>query len=428
MYAIAHHERGTGQKVASSPIHNSLDIQNWWTGTLPAARQKNVTDTLAEIRKDGMWIACSCTGNRQDPPLFSLGFIADKGTIYLSRMKERAPHKPGCIFEFDLRDGTPEEKDVTREGGNDEPTSPPSFLEEDEPTKLGKAPSVDKPGRLPGTRSKSAGIEPLARQLMWLLHRSGMQQWPMKGKSPAQMLLDTAKTLPLKQGLHLSDILYCKAKAWTDHWVDSALNACEREGLPAQAILICPVFDASREGSWVSFEAEGEHIPVNGQISIYGGDGAAARYPMLMYAKIMRSKGEPPRIAKAYLHPVLSTKQWMLVDSDYERKAFHAIESGCYVLDKRGIKCQIDKPVYNWGETEARPDFVITAHKGGKSHSLIVETMGTDDPDYTARKKETVARLSGFKVFEDLRYKNSPSADGNLVRFVIGYLLAKLDT
>lgn len=421
MYAIAKHKPGSAKKTKTAPISITHQIELWWTGKLPAVQIAEMMPKLGAIRSDEMWIACGCSKDPENPPLFTVAKF--EGTLYLRRLAHRGEHTQICPFKFDIRKpGTT--VDVAPESPeNNEPTTQPSFLEEDEPDGLSRPPE---PAKEPAIgRPAAARIPTLARQLFWLLNKSGLQRLPF-ANTPAKALLATAESIPLKMGLMLSDILFCNGDAWRMSWMDGALSRCSEAHVPQQAILICPVVEADRGAGWVRFEANGPQVPISGSLAIWGDDGAPARFPMLMYAKVLCNSGDAPRIAKAYLHPVSSHWSWMIVDSNYERAALNIIQSACAKLKLKGIDCNIDKPVYNWGETGARPDFVISGRKDGKEFILVVETMGMEDPDYLESKKRTVAKLAGFRVFQDLRYKKKPSPDQALMKYIIGAMQGEL--
>jgi len=175
----------------------------------------------------------------------------------------------------------------------------------------------------------------------------------------------------------------------------------------------------------VQFQDGGDKFQVSGQIKA-SDDTSEARYPMLMYPKVMRPKGGEARIAKACLHPISSVKHWMAVDSGYERDALRVIQDACLKLGNRNVQCTIDKPVYDGGKRGARPDFVITGGANGKSHTMMVETMGFADPEYVERKKGTMAKLAGYMVFEDMRHLQGNEIDQKLRNFIIGHMLGNL--
>jgi hypothetical protein len=427
MYAIAHHEPGKAASVKTQPIYNADDIKLWWAGGAQPAIAKKVEETLQQMCDDKVWIACTCTGDKTNPPISTVVKRSDTGTLFLVRLHARANHDKNCAFIFKKKEANPAGPAPVPggRGGNKKPAVAPSFFDEEVDATLAD-PKKPKTKREPkGPRGEPTGQNKLAAQLKWLLEKSGMQVWPMSNLSPAQMLLSTAANEMVKNGLTLDRILYCRADAWKSNWVEGAFKACKEKKLNAQAVLICPVVDANKEESWVKFEKDGTPVSVSGQLNIYGGDDAQARYPMLMYARIKKREGDGKRIVSAYLHPMLDYRQWMLVDSEYERQAFAIIQSVCFDLEHKDISCIIEKPVYELDETGATPDFIVTGEKEGLKHSLIVETMGITDPEYRERKKGTVEKLAGHAVFEDYRYKQDDTVDLNLRKYVYGFMNGK---
>ena len=69
---------------------------------------------------------------------------------------------------------------------------------------------------------------------------------------------------------------------------------------------------------------------------------------------------------------------------------------------------------------------MITGGANGKSHTMMVETMGFADPEYVERKKGTMAKPAGYMVFEDMRHLQGNEIDQKLRNFIIGHMLGNL--
>lgn len=183
---------------------------------------------------------------------------------------------------------------------------------------------------------------------------------------------------------------------------------------------------ASRKEKWVQFERDGAPQRVSGALEITGlARGAevdSVRFPMLMIAKVLRDDRGDTRLATAYLHPCVALGKWMLVDSNYERQALDQIERACAYLEMKGFRCTIEKPVFDWRDTGARPDFVVRSSGQGESYTLVVETMGFNTPEYVEQKRETMRKLSQYRVFADQRYLQNSEIDGQLWRAVASAL------
>lgn len=109
-----------------------------------------------------------------------------------------------------------------------------------------------------------------------------------------------------------------------------------------------------------------------------------------------------------------------------QKAALNVLQGACLNLQGKGIQCTVEKPIYDWGETGTRPDFVVTGAFDGNAHTVLVETMGFSDPEYAQRKKTTLAKLAGYVVFEDLRHQHDPQVDQKLMRCVMGSMLGRL--
>lgn len=415
LFSIAKHQRGFADGVLRSRLPDQDAISDWWNGDISTGVTERAIQALRGIYSRGQWVACGCTGNISDPPL--MGTFVRNGTCGIRRLTDRAKHAQGCVFQF--------EQKLRQNSGSIESTSSdgkeirqPNFLEDPQPSML----SASKRSSDCRGDAQAEHLDPLARQLFWLLNHCNLDHAPM-GQNPVALILEAAKGISIGLDLSLADILYCNRKAWEHAWMNTAFVRCADAGIEEQAILICPVLRASRKESWVILSEQGQRVPVAGRLAIYGDDASDARYPMLMYARILRRPGTDfPVIEKAYLHPVMSFTQWLLVDSNLEREAMGVLLSVCDALRSRGIFCLIEKPVFNWNNSGARPDFVLNAVARGVSRTLVIETMGSEDPVYAERKKDTVARLSGHKVFEDRRFIRDGRVNQRLFNFAMAYL------
>ncbi len=79
----------------------------------------------------------------------------------------------------------------------------------------------------------------------------------------------------------------------------------------------------------------------------------------------------------------------------------------------------------SWKETGARQDFVVS-RPGNPLDSLVIETTGSDNPEYRERKARTKQRLSGYPVFEDERARDPSGAVTLLRKAVTRWALAGL--
>ncbi len=155
-------------------------------------------------------------------------------------------------------------------------------------------------------------------------------------------------------------------------------------------------------------------VPVRGRISVFGeSDGhkremaaeRSARAPYLAACLVARPKAvDPVCLMKAYVHPVASVRDLMLVDSNYERRTLAELKRlQQFLSSKWGIRMAIEKPMFDIKNAEdlddpgvaARepciPDFILRADpvSAGRARVVIVETMGFASETYRSRKAVT---------------------------------------
>jgi len=155
-------------------------------------------------------------------------------------------------------------------------------------------------------------------------------------------------------------------------------------------------------------------VPVRGRISVFGesdghkremGEERSARAPYLAACLVARpNANDSVCLMKAYVHPVASLRDLMLVDSNYERRTLAELKRLQQVLSSKwGIRMAIEKPMLDIRNAEdlddpgiaARepciPDFILRAGpvSGGQARVVIVETMGFASETYRSRKAAT---------------------------------------
>ncbi len=115
---------------------------------------------------------------------------------------------------------------------------------------------------------------------------------------------------------------------------------------------------------------------------------------------------------------------WVPVDSNLERDAVDdLLEVVRWLAREKKVELELLKPLFSWNETGARPDFVVS-RRGRPADCLVIETMGSDDPEYRERKTRTIERLAGFPVFEDERARNQKGSGKLLFNAVARWALA----
>lgn len=401
-------------------LPEGIDIKGWWRRMLSDVNELAVDKVLEELKKRDRWLACECKAGAAVLPLLAICENPSGTGLHLRRLTGRDTHDQHCAFIFERL------KRMVQLGGTDTalPIVPPPFLEPDPP--IG-GPCGPAGGVVDGIEEYQRHSS-LARQLSWILHHAGTQHWHSDMKNPIRAILDYAQNCLPERGVSLSDLIFCKPAALVEGWIERAFKRCVDQGLQAQAILVCPVYDLDPAQGRVNLsnnpDQEDWH-KVSTHPTVYGDRHADVRFPMLMYAKVMPGQ-KGPVLRKAYLHPVYSERMWMLVDSQLERDAMTQLMKSAKALTRSMIDVEIFKPVFDWMQTGARPDFVVLAKRAGVEYSFMVETMGSNDPEYLERKVRTIEKLVPSVVFKDDRTQKKEVADARLSRYILGHIRGNL--
>lgn len=389
-------------------------LTRWWESMESPAQHERVLSLLDRLHASGSWLACGCTGNSDNPPLLAVArrSAGHGGNLSLRRMMDRAAHRPDCRFAFEQREREGEGGANPMSEGVGEAIRPDFLFHE-------SSGMNDHRQRESTEREPSEGHSsnhPLARRMLWLLHEAKVNTWPRPyGTSDRKALLKLAEQIELAQGLFLRDVLYCDARAWREGWMESGFHKYQKHGLKPQVWWLCEIDQASQKEGFVRLAGATQTTRIDGKLAVYGGDGAAVRYPMLMCALVGKLTDGSVKILQAYAHPIQALDWWLPVDSNLERDAVDDLLGVMRWLARdKGVELELQKPLFSWNDTGARPDFVVS-RRGQPSDCLVVETMGSDDLEYRERKARTVERLSGYQVFEDERARD-PSGAGKLLR------------
>jgi hypothetical protein len=416
-YAVNKHtfdQAGTAIRTRL-PSYVAAAILRVWTEDTPDPEDLRLTQrALQDLKARDQWLGCGCVDSPAMPLLAIVQSHAD-GVLFLRRMQEREPHAPTCPFAFEQASshrGSTER----HEDGSGQPDF--VFREQAEP-----AGHRHRTAQAFGTFHE-AQTDSVARRLFWLLRHAGLNRWPAPAEtahaSAAARLLASSETVRINSAMTLRDVLFCSHRAWFEGWMDSAFRACRKAGLRQQAWWVVPVVDIDLDKQLLTVGAVRQPVPVAGRLTVFAGEGSAARMPMLALAAVTSDESTGNvTVARAYVHPVESERDWMLVDSENERRALACLKAAA--LAYRGTA--IVKPMHHMRELDCRPDFILCAPHGGDQ--LLVETMGLTDPGYVSKKRDLVERLrnAGHMVFEDQRAFAEPGdADARLAKFSAGWL------
>ena len=143
----------------------------------------------------------------------------------------------------------------------------------------------------------------------------------------------------------------------------------------------------------------GESIAVGGRIAVFGERPGTAREtpaeravrsPYLAACVLGRAgPDEPATVLSAFLHPCVSERHLMLVDSDFERQTFVQLRSVQTWLGRQNLaRLSLEKPLFDVWPKDQRsaqadprppclPDFIVRSRgESDAVKAVVIETMG----------------------------------------------------
>ncbi|MBN3811316.1 hypothetical protein [Paraburkholderia sp. Ac-20347] len=357
-------------------------------GPATEAERTQASQVLQKLISLGAWLACSCVNGDDGPPVM-YPRRGRTGTATLVRNHDRPVHAENCPF-FRL----PADR-----------TEPPSLLPRASMTggfgvlkvvKVTGEPK-DKPSKPTVITLRTCKRVPtLARILFTVLERAELNviapsgpeginaQYAALKRALAQFHFDAGKTISLadftETFTQLKDYkrLIVRIAKDSRQWPDPLLP----HGF---LIGVCHDID---EHSLVL--RNGGKLPIAGQL-VKPGENTPGPYMCIVL--VGRSgPGKSFEALRAYVHPVASAANLVLVDSDLERQTLGFLQS--HQSQEIGEPFTIVKPLTDIavkpGAQSVRPDFILKY----ASYDLVVETMGYTDEAYLSRKTVTHALMS----------------------------------
>ena len=354
----------------------------------------------------GAWFLCDCRLGGQRPP----ALVPVAQTHIRRHQDERWPvHSDACDFQRDPA----EQRAIV-----DSYSAAAAY----QPLRLVQPVGTASPAMQPGEVGQSRNVRRpgIARLLARLMTEAGLQSVGPDWVCPplveqVKAIWAAARAVEIDAGVHLPEFL-CTSPAKLGGVLDriAAAPAGRFPRSRPHGVLIARVEGV---GGGVLRTLAGETIPVRGRIAVFGERPGTAREtpaeratraPYLAACVLGRAApDEAAGILSAYLHPCVSERHLMLVDSDFERQTFAQLCSVQFWLGKQGLaRVSIEKPLFDiWPEAQGRleaeprppclPDFVVRAvGEGAATDTVAIETMGFADADYRARKERSHALMS----------------------------------
>ena len=354
----------------------------------------------------GSWFLCDCRPGAERPP----ALVPVAQTHIRRHQDERWPvHSDACDFQRE-----PAEQRAIMDSY--------SAAAANQPLRLVRPVGVASPAMEPGEVGQSRNVRRpgIARLLARLMTDAGLQSVGPAWICPplveqVKAVWAAARTVEIDAGVQLPEFL-CTSPAKLGGVLDriAAAPASRFPRSRPHGVLIARVEGA---GGGALQTLAGETIPVRGRIAVFGERPGTAREtpaeratraPYLAACVLGRAApDEPAGVLSAYLHPCVSERHLMLLDSDFERQTFAQLRSVQSWLGKQNLaRVSIAKPLFDiWPEDQGRaeadprppclPDFVIHADgENGAANAAAIETMGFADADYRARKERSHALMA----------------------------------
>lgn len=378
---------------------------------------------MDRVRQLDAWIACDCLGDSIENPPILYSREMSPGRFAIVRAPDRAHHDITCPFFWE------EGALVGHAGGNRPGASSsrtPDFLLYR--SRRAEASIASAPGGL-DVDPRAAPMDSLARRMFYVIEQAGLHRMTEARTSIKEQfaaLRSVISRMNLMPGVPLIDWFWTHPDWVLKDWATKRL--CRPVdgwpvNIPPQGFLLFMADEISQEENCI--KVNDHAIKIDGTFRVFAGASMEVRSPFLVLASLKLNPAGELMIPHAYAHPAMVSRL-VPVDSNYERVAADALLwLARTAKDKYGVDVVIEKPVSDRcpdGDTPVRPDFEI--HAGGRI--LVIETMGSDDPVYRARKQRMRALMQQIgPVYQDERVDVDPKeANSRLTRFVFGWLRA----
>lgn len=367
---------------------------------------------ILEMRQSDVWLQCGCVAG-DSPALNSAKMMQESQKLFLAGFNH--PHDSACPMFREFKGDEEATSSGTRKTAGSRRINYRDFLPEEETAATLRAPGRPAAGSDERTRRKRRPR--LARLLLTLIEDAALNRlntlYPLSSRSVRESI-DALRTVADSQefirGHRLSEIVRFQP-GLSDYGKEKLMLSLERPdaGWPTgRAHMFCQIFmsdQVNRENvifSWPGGELE--FTPERG-VSINGESQDGLRPPYWVILAFRRGTDGSVICSEGYAHALF--RRWcpVPVDSGLERKTLERISEVASWLNKKTgtvVLC-LEKPLF---DTEVEldgekgfvlPDFIVTAEtQDGKTHTIVIETMGYTDDDYCERKAE---QHKGMRIF-----------------------------
>lgn len=394
---------------------------------------------ILEMRQCEAWLECDCVPG-DSPAMNSAKLMQDTRTLFLSGFNHE--HATTCPMYRQLSADDGATSSGTRKTAGSKRISYRDFLPADESETAIKAPgsvSLTSPDRTRRTRRSR-----IARLLLSLIEDAGINRLPQlyplpsgSGRDWIQALETVAGAQEFIQGRQLSEIVRFQpgmGETGTERLMQD-LEKSDSRWPARRARLFFQIFMSDRvsrdevvftwSGGEKSFRPE-RGMSINGE----GQDGIRPPYWVILAFR----RGNDGRVicSEGYAHALFRRSCPVPVDSELERQTLSSLsEAARWIKNKPDAPTlSLQKPLFDTEvEIEGEkgfvlPDFIVTAvTPDGKSHNIVVETMGYTDDDYCERKAEQHKGMRMIGALQTDPPRWPKETEKPFVRHIYGILL-----
>ncbi|UVO53785.1 hypothetical protein [Sphingomonas sp. SUN039] len=406
MWLIDRHGDGLEQTRIEIPGALSQTLRLWYDGSGTDADEEASIILVQQARRSRKWIACSCQGQGEKPPLMSPAFLAIADTYYLRRLtgRGRARHRTDCPY---FREQAPPRiRERLTSATHRSPTDGYFEVLKPIPEHLAQAPN----STAPDDRTRGASVPRLAR-LIWELLDAAKRNVILPIASTEQKsrsitgefaaIRAASKRIFVAPGIALSDVLYTHADAFLKGHVFGHLKFLERHwpgGHAPQAFLI--LYTQSVRGNTLHL-ADGRTMTTTSRVLSPSTRARAIHGPFLTLVVVGKHPDDQRYNAiGAYAQPIHSGMRFLPVKSDDDRILIKALDAARWRLHLRGLNVRVVFPLFDApiANEFIRPDFVIDTFDRltGELQTLVIDEAHAADgsvSDASLRRRELLEMI-----------------------------------
>ena len=383
---------------------------------------------LGEARENGLWLQCDCRTDSDDDPLVAPCRLP-KGAGYTWRVLQggsRLQHHTYCVFYRESR-----EQRARKNGGRAARVPPERYFSALHAREDGRGLTDPLHGlgeggdREPGQRR----VQAMSGLLCRLLEKAGLTRIGANVPVPdvcewLDAIRAAAKSIEVAPERTLDKLLFLSRTDWDRRRVHARVREAARdfpEGHVPQGFVCFPVFNIGERA--VPANRKYGALEVVSRIRRPTIGGRAVSPPYLFFGVVaLTTRRRGYECVQAWAQPVVSIRQPVPVDSDFERRAFATLTTTLKILGNefRDAGFEMEKPVFEMDTKQGPcvPDFLIRARREGEERTWVVEVMGFERPDYLAGKEVTHERmeeLGPVLLMDGKRFEAGLTSEGQKV-------------